>query len=372
MSYKFIHAGSQFNVQQMNGDFASLGSDPGDTILDLKDFIANPENGFFDSQQVVSRIRLTVYVDSDANSRELRDSEVIDQIGLLDNTIYFILRDETPPEQLVSEFGGDGNGPGEFYNSYGVPNMCVFEQELFITDRYNQRIQVFDLDGNFQRELNQNLVEPVKCVVSLREIFVTDMDVDTYIIKVFDLNGHFLREFPETYYYRDYIDIAASSDGELIIVLMDDKIVKYNRNGEVVVEFKKMVTIRGERNIYYQNLIVQPDDSGNDLYYLNNGRKIEVCDKHMNLVETYELGYDFHAGNFAVVQNGVTNKEIFVIDNVTQSIKVFDIDGNVLREFGNMNAHVGYFDQVRHHDICVYEGKVYVSNAPGNLIRVYM
>lgn len=51
---------------------------------------------------------------------------------------------------FVKTWGGEGKGPGEF----NVPHSIVIDDEglLHIADRSNERIQVFDLDGNYVRE----------------------------------------------------------------------------------------------------------------------------------------------------------------------------------------------------------------------------
>jgi len=52
--------------------------------------------------------------------------------------------------EFVKTWGGEGSGPGQF----NVPHSIVADASgrLYIADRSNQRIQVFDGDGNFLRE----------------------------------------------------------------------------------------------------------------------------------------------------------------------------------------------------------------------------
>ena len=51
---------------------------------------------------------------------------------------------------FIKTWGGKGNGPGQF----DLPHSLVFDAQglLYIADRNNARIQVFDADGNYIRE----------------------------------------------------------------------------------------------------------------------------------------------------------------------------------------------------------------------------
>jgi sugar lactone lactonase YvrE len=72
----------------------------------------------------------------------------------------FVLQGHGKAESLVLEFdrdgnfikswGGKGNGPGQL----NLPHSLVFDAQglLYIADRNNARIQVFDADGNYIRE----------------------------------------------------------------------------------------------------------------------------------------------------------------------------------------------------------------------------
>ena len=55
-----------------------------------------------------------------------------------------------PDGNFIKSWGGKGKGPGEF----DLPHSLVFDAQglLYIADRNNARIQVFDADGNYIRE----------------------------------------------------------------------------------------------------------------------------------------------------------------------------------------------------------------------------
>ncbi|MCF6324010.1 MAG: 6-bladed beta-propeller [Gammaproteobacteria bacterium] len=97
-----------------------------------------------------------------------------------------------PPYQLVKTWGGKGGTPGLFNEPTGV---AVSKSEVFVSDSRNGRIQVFDLDGNFQRLLGDagtgKLERPMNLVVANGELYVADYFND--VIQVYTRQGQFVR-----------------------------------------------------------------------------------------------------------------------------------------------------------------------------------
>jgi len=88
------------------------------------------------------------------------------------------------------KFGSSGTQAGQFNTPH---RLAASNNELFVADLENYRIQVFDLDGNFLRQfgthgnsINQ-FSKPIDVYAYDSQIFV----VDQYqaLILVFDLNG---------------------------------------------------------------------------------------------------------------------------------------------------------------------------------------
>ena len=61
-----------------------------------------------------------------------------------------------PDGKLLFSWGAPGNGPGEFYV---VHNLVYDDGLLYVTDRENSRVQVFDGDGKFVGQWN-NMTRP--------------------------------------------------------------------------------------------------------------------------------------------------------------------------------------------------------------------
>ena len=52
-------------------------------------------------------------------------------------------------EVFKRKWGSYGSGDGQLYNPSGID---VYNNEVFVADRNNNRIQVFEIDGTFKRK----------------------------------------------------------------------------------------------------------------------------------------------------------------------------------------------------------------------------
>jgi hypothetical protein len=104
---------------------------------------------------------------------------------------------------ILSQWGETGiqggeTRPGHWYNVHGI-GVNPITREVFVNDRANLRVQVFDENGNYQREWafddNQNRSESPMDIHSF--IVTSDQklwaaDQGSHKILGYDLNGHFL------------------------------------------------------------------------------------------------------------------------------------------------------------------------------------
>ena len=63
----------------------------------------------------------------------------------------------TPDGRLIKSWGGPGSGPGQFNLPHNI--CCDEDGWVYVADRENHRIQVFDADGRFEAQWN-NLHRP--------------------------------------------------------------------------------------------------------------------------------------------------------------------------------------------------------------------
>ena len=118
--------------------------------------------------------------------------------------------------RFVKSWGGKGKAPGQFEVAHSV--AIDAKGLLWVTDRENQRIQIFDADGTFVRELKY---AGLPCAVDIGRQYIYMVNGFAGQILQMDLNGQVLAatgkagkgpgEFGEAHF------IAVSPKGELYV-----------------------------------------------------------------------------------------------------------------------------------------------------------
>ena len=98
--------------------------------------------------------------------------------------------------EFQGQWGLSGSGDGEFRYPTGI---VILDSEVFICDRQNNRIQVFDLVGNFLRKFgtqgsgNNNFFFPDGITTDGTDLYI--VDGSNHRIKKHQIDGTFLLEF---------------------------------------------------------------------------------------------------------------------------------------------------------------------------------
>ncbi|XP_019619810.1 PREDICTED: E3 ubiquitin-protein ligase TRIM71-like, partial [Branchiostoma belcheri] len=106
-----------------------------------------------------------------------------------------------------------GNKPGEFRNNYGVAVSA--DNEIFVTDYFNNRVQVFSINGTFLR------------------LFPTVVPVNGYVV-LYSRNGRPIKKFDVRFLDRNqhqYPVIAMDTRNNKVIVMDRDTIRLFHPNG---------------------------------------------------------------------------------------------------------------------------------------------
>jgi hypothetical protein len=177
---------------------------------------------------------------------------------------------------VVQSIGGYGWSSSTFDEPIDV---FATDLRVFVTDKNNNRIQVFDKDLNYlflikTDNLNDdinNFQYPTSCVTSIQgDIYVLDSD-NTRVMK-FNSEGKFLLEFGN-YDSADFIlssptKLALSQDSK-IFVTDENKLFVYDQYGMGLLKLNTKKRTKNI-NITFDNLIVNTSDS---LFYLNLAKK---------------------------------------------------------------------------------------------------
>jgi len=97
----------------------------------------------------------------------------------------------SPDGKLLKSWGEPGGGPSQFF----VPHAIAIDAQdrVFVADRHNNRIQIFDTEGNYLDEWTQDIELPTDIFIDKEQkVYVTDL---LPRISIFDINGKLLAQW---------------------------------------------------------------------------------------------------------------------------------------------------------------------------------
>ncbi|CAH1233095.1 TRIM3 [Branchiostoma lanceolatum] len=223
-------------------------------------------------------------------------------------------------ERIV--FGGGGTEPGRFRSNHGV--VVSADKEIFVTDLYNKRVQVFDMNGDFVR-----LFPTV--VPNDDEMFPADVTIDK--------------------------DGLLWVVGKLLVSLA--QVVRYTRGGQPLLAFsvpQRAWFAKIAVDIRHNTVIVEAND---EIFHFRlngslNGR-FEKRDRYM------KIGY------IALDKE----RNLLATDYADPGVHVYNRSGHWLFKFGAYGVSEG---QLRSpHGICVdsTSGHVIVANSRNRRIDMF-
>jgi DNA-binding beta-propeller fold protein YncE len=140
----------------------------------------------------------------------------------------------SPDGELLDSWGQPGPGPGEFRLPHSIHSDD--DDRIWVTDRENSRIQIFDTDGSFLTEWT-DLIRPTDVCIDGDTVFVSEL---CKRVSVFTLDGELLTRWgneqhaiDDPLFYAPHT-VATDSNGDLYV-------------GEVAVTYEN--TDRRERTI---------------------------------------------------------------------------------------------------------------------------
>ena len=115
---------------------------------------------------------------------------------------------------FIKSWGGKGKEPGKFEVAHGI--AIDAKGLLWVADRENQRIQIFDADGKFIREMKYAGL-PCALQIGTQYIYMVNgfagqvlrMDLEGHVLAAVGKAGKGIGEFGEAHF------IAVSPKGEL-------------------------------------------------------------------------------------------------------------------------------------------------------------
>jgi len=193
--------------------------------------------------------------------------------------------------QLIAVWGEKGGAPGQFDDPTGI---AVTESEVFVADARNNRIQVFDFEGNFIRQFGSEgegigqLLRPMGIDVQGKNLYVAEFWNNR--IQVFKLDGTPLK-----------------------IILLDDP--SLNFPGDIAVTSKETLIVADT----YNHRVVEINLDGKLIMQIGDIGKTGISSGKFNYPTAVVVG---------------TEGNIYVADGYNDRIQVFDSSGGFLRKWG--------------------------------------
>ena len=272
-----------------------------------------------------------------------------------------------------SEFGKYGIlKPGSFLS----PQHLAFDSEnnLYVTDLGNTRVQKFDSSGNFLSEWGSMGSEPGQfghpSGIAISNEFVFVVDNRNHNVQKFDFDGNFIAKWGS--YGNDNGSFKSPrgitiSDDEFIFVVDSGnaRIQKFTFDGEYVLHFGQS----GEKG----NNFITPVDVA------INSNKIFVTDSTQNKINVHDLNGNFiriinnSVGGYPISPEGIVFDEqnnFYVSDSKNNRIIQYNEYGMPLSVFGQMGIYDGQFKFPK--DVAISkDGYLFVTDTQGNRIQKF-
>jgi DNA-binding beta-propeller fold protein YncE len=246
------------------------------------------------------------------------------------------------------EFGATGIGDGEFIKR---ERFAVDSQDnLYVVDAGNQRVQKFDSDGNFISKWgkdglgNGEFKDPTDIALDSQDnVYVVDAETDS--IQKFDSDGNFISRWGpmgkgDGEFHHLFV-IAADSNDHIYIVdhkaefgfkgLGIDSIKKYDSDGNFISKWGKDGLGNGE----FDGAFDITTDSHNNVYVVDYGNnRVQKFDSDGNFISKWgSIGKG--DGEFDAPIHIIADSQdnLYVVDSGNQRVQKFDSDGNFITKW---------------------------------------
>ncbi|CAH1244266.1 TRIM3 [Branchiostoma lanceolatum] len=259
----------------------------------------------------------------------------------------------------VLRFGQEGSQQGQFDNPMDV---AVRGDRLYVPDMGNQRVQVFDLSGNFCHSFSTT-TNPVSVAVQTDGTIVVRSGKE---VKKFSPSGELLHTFPLGEYCTDPWGLAVQRDGRVVVAdIGKDSIFLFEADGTLV----KQVGGKGQgEGQFDQPGFVCVDKEDNIIVADKGNNRVQVFDKNLNF--KHKFGQQGRQPQDMWWPTGVSvdSRGNIVLANLgVEKLQVFRLDGTWLATISSDRDKLGWPRGVA----VTEDGHVFVADIGDNCIRKY-
>lgn len=275
---------------------------------------------------------------------------------------------QEPAYELVSSWGGKGSAAGQFNDPTG---MAVTDNEVFVADARNNRIQVFDNQGRFQRAFGADVLgRPMNLAIADGRLYAPDYFKD--VVHVFTLDGDYERGIAAEDGFDSPGGVAVRPDGSLLTAdTYGQRIVHIDAQGKLLESWEGSKGI-GAGEFNYPTDVANAPDGG---FYVADGYndRVQQFGSDGELVRKWGGPFAMNIfgpfkGWFTTVTSVAVGPEgsVFAADFYNDRIQKFDAEGKFLTTFGTPSKDPGQTEIAVAVDT---DGTVWTANFAGNRVE---
>jgi len=246
------------------------------------------------------------------------------------------------------KFGEFGINNGQFTEPSGV--TLGSNDDIVVADTNSHRIQIFDKDGNFKFKFGEcgkrdgQLLYPNRVCVDKQtgDIVVTERS-PTHQIQVFNKHGQFLRKFGATILQHPR-DVCVDYKSRIIVVECKVmRVIIFDMLGNVLNKFNCSKFLEFPNGVCCANPNNDPLNTREEIYISDNrAHCIKVFDYNGNFLR--QIGGE-GITNYPIGVGLTSNNEILVADNHNNfNLTIFGQDGKLINALESKIKHAQCFD----------------------------
>ncbi|KAL3998266.1 NHL repeat family protein [Acanthocheilonema viteae] len=233
-------------------------------------------------------------------------------------------------------FGSEGNADGQFCRPWGI--CCDNKGRIVVADRSNNRVQIFDQEGNFLHKFGSPGTRPGQfdrpagiAVNSMNEIVVADKD--NHRVQVFSERGDFLLKFGERGRTPGLFNypwgVAVNSFNQIAVSdTRNHRVQMFSPQGHFIRKFGFDNSLYNYKNLDSPRGVCYLHDGQLVITDFNNHRLVVISSRGTVDMKMYGSEGDSE-GSFCRPQGITIDNEghILVCDSRNNRIQVLSLDG---------------------------------------------
>lgn len=225
----------------------------------------------------------------------------------------------------IGIFGSGGTGEGEFNSP-----SCIatdINEDIYVTDTDNNRVQIFDSEGNFKGMIDADFDHPYGIAIDPSSYRIAISDERNHRIRVFDPEGTFLHD----------VGRWGGDSGEF--------------------RFPKGIAFNNEGMMFVAD---------------NNNHRVQIFNSDLSWKYRFG-GYGSEQGRLKYpndVAIDEINKRIIVVDNQNHRLQFFDMSGNNGGTIGKFGKDIIEFEAPS--GICIKNASIFVCDTLNHRIQSFL